>query len=165
MEAYSKARTADAISALASLRPADALLLVPDIPEYRSLSTLSTYEDLEKGDADSERVLHSSAPRSKIERISVDFLEVGDTVRVLNGASPPADGVILSGEKGAFDESSLTGESKLVKKGDGDKVYLGTINRGQMVHIRVDAIGGRTMWESINFAFAPNLYIVGSITL
>lgn len=147
MEAYSKARTADAISALASLRPADALLLVPNTPEHRPAvpSTTSSYGDLEKGSTDSEQVLYSTAPSSRIERVSVDLLEIGDTVRVQTGASPPADGMLLSGERGAFDESSLTGESKLIKKRDGDEVYLGTINKGQMVHIRVDAIGGGTM--------------------
>lgn len=148
MEAYSKARTADAISALASLRPADALLLVPNAPDHSSTqypSALATGEDLEKASTDSEKALYSAAPSSRIERVSVDFLEVGDTIRVPTGASPPADGILLSGEKGAFDESSLTGESKLIKKSGGDKVYLGTINKGQMVHLQVDAIGGGTM--------------------
>ena len=46
----------------------------------------------------------------------------------------------------AFDESSLTGESKLVKKESGDKVYVGTINKGSVVDVRVDTIGGETMY-------------------
>ncbi|KAF9466156.1 hypothetical protein BDZ94DRAFT_1213554 [Collybia nuda] len=151
LESYSKARTADAISALASLRPADALLLVPKSSgDFSiSLSPTSSNGDIEKASPDSEQALYSTVPGSMVERISVDLLEVGDIVRVQTGASPPADGVIVPGEKGAFDESSLTGESKLIKKDGGDKVYLGTINKGQMVHIRVDAIGGRTMLDNI----------------
>lgn len=80
-------------------------------------------------------------------RVSVDLLEVGDTVRVLNGASPPADGTLISvaGGLASFDESSLTGESRPVKKQAGDQVFVGTINRGGVVDIRVDAIGGQTM--------------------
>jgi cation transport ATPase len=58
---------------------------------------------------------------------------------------PPADATIVSGIDSAFDESSLTGESKLIKKSLGDKVFVGTINKGEMVDARVDAIGGATM--------------------
>jgi Cu+-exporting ATPase len=138
LEAYSKTRTADSISALGSLYPTDASVLVP-----RSLSDVSLnldIEDLEKGDTKLE-----SEPGFKIEKIDVGLLEVGDIVRVQNGSSPPADGTIVTGEKSAFDESSLTGESKLVKKQIGDKVFVGTINKSGVVDIRVDIVGGGTM--------------------
>ena len=79
-----------------------------------------------------------------MQRIGVDLLEVGDVVRVQNGSTPPADGVIVSGES-TFNESSLTGESRPVKKTLGDQVFLGTINNAQVVDVRIDAIGGETM--------------------
>ena len=66
-------------------------------------------------------------------------------MRVLHGSTPPADGTVVSGDGGAFDESSLTGESRLVKKQLGDKVFLGTINKAGVVDVRVDEIGGQTM--------------------
>ena len=74
-------------------------------------------------------------------------MEVGDIVRVQHGASPPTDGTLVKveTEDAAFDESSLTGESRLVKKQVGDSVFVGTINRGAVVDVRVDAIGGETM--------------------
>jgi Cu+-exporting ATPase len=78
--------------------------------------------------------------------VDVDVLEVGDVVRVQNGATPPADGVIVSGNSGAFDESSLTGESRLIKKTLGDKVFLGTINKSKVVDIKITDIGGSSMY-------------------
>lgn len=82
-----------------------------------------------------------------MSRISADLLEVGDVVRVQVGATPPADGTLVSimSDHASFDESSLTGESRLVKKVIGEKVFVGTINRGSIVDVRVDAIGGETM--------------------
>lgn len=146
LEAYSKARTADAITALASLRPENALLVVPSSPKSGSSASISTLtRDLEKADPDTDPASFSTSPTSAIEKIPVDLLEVGDVVRVLTGSTPPADGTIVPGERSAFDESSLTGESKPIEKSAGDVVYLGTINRGNMVHIRVDQIGGGTM--------------------
>jgi Cu+-exporting ATPase len=87
----------------------------------------------------------STNPGFKIEKIDARLLEVGDIVRIQSGATPPADATIISGTDNAFDESSLTGESRLIKKTLGDKVFLGTINKGGMVDARVNAIGGATM--------------------
>ena len=79
------------------------------------------------------------------KKVDSSLLEVGDIVRIANGSTPPADGTIISGQGSAFDESSLTGESKLIKKSAGDKVFLGTINKSGMVDVRVDAHSGTTM--------------------
>lgn len=74
----------------------------------------------------------------------MDLLEVGDIVRVQNGATPPVDGLVVSGES-SFNESSLTGESRPIKKVVGDQVFLGTLNTARVVDVRVEAIGGETM--------------------
>lgn len=105
-----------------------------------SSSETSSISDPEKGDP--------TASRATTESVPVDLLEVGDVVRVPHGSSPPADGMIVLGESGIFDESSLTGESKPVKKESGDQVYVGTINSGDVVHMRVVEIGGSTMCVS-----------------
>ena len=88
-------------------------------------------------------------------RVSPDLLEIGDIVRVLHGSSPPADGTLVnvSDDLASFDESSLTGESKSVRKDVGDQVFVGTINRGAVVDVRVDAIGGQTMCVHHVFIF------------
>ncbi|KIJ11797.1 hypothetical protein PAXINDRAFT_118721 [Paxillus involutus ATCC 200175] len=128
LEAYSKARTADAITALGSLRPAEALLVSDIIADNGNLA---------------------AGPGFKVEKVSVDLLEAGDIVRVLNGATPPCDGTIVSGSETSFDESSLTGEAKPIKKKVGDQVFLGTINKAKSVDVRVDATGGVTMLDQI----------------
>ena len=84
---------------------------------------------------------------SRLEKISTDLLEVGDIVRIPPGASPPADGVIVScdSEVTYFDESLLTGESKPVAKRKGDQIFVGTINKLLVVDMRVEGIDGETM--------------------
>ena len=141
MEAYSKTRTNDSIAALGSLRPREALLLVSQSKSYQSADTLDV--DLEKGDPDSED--HTSGLPSAVETIDVRLLEIGDIVRVQHGATPPCDGIVVAGQNSAFDESSLTGESKPVRKHIGDQVFVGTINKSSVVDVLVDAIDGTTM--------------------
>lgn len=115
LEAYSKAKTGDAVTSLGKLRPEEAILV-----------------DSEKGDL----------------KVATDLLEVGDIVRVHHGTSPPFDGTILDGAT-TFDESSLTGESRPVKKESGDTVYSGTVNKGSPVKIRVTTIAGTSMLDQI----------------
>ena len=91
----------------------------------------------------SEDAVHLS--NAKVEKIPADLLEAGDIVRVPPGATPPADGTIVSSEVTNFDESSLTGESRNVMKTTGDHIFVGTINKLRMVDMRVDAIEGETM--------------------
>ena len=81
-------------------------------------------------------------------RLSVDELEVGDCVLVPHGASPPFDGVVIDGAA-SFDESSLTGESRLVAKAVGDAVYSGTVNRSSPVQARLTSISGQSMLDQI----------------
>jgi Cu+-exporting ATPase len=141
LEAYSKSRTADAISSLGKLRPANALLVSPT-----SISTtppkISTTGDLEKGNPEADELFANVG--LNVTEIDASVLEVGDIVLVRNGSSPPSDGVIAFGET-FFDESSLTGESKPIKKGLGDEVFLGTINQGRAVHIRISSLDGQSM--------------------
>ena len=127
------------------LRPAEALVLTPSASANNlALSDYSYGSDPEKGDCDWENV-PSTNSGFKVEKIDSDLLEVGDIVRIQSGATPPADATIVSGTDSAFDESSLTGESRLVKKSVGDKLFLGTINKGKMVDAKVDACGGANM--------------------
>lgn len=121
----------------------------PDLSRISSGDTAALEHDPEKGDAEGELLNLASKVGTKIERVDAELLEVGDVVRVLNGASPHADGTVVSGDRGAFDESSLTGESRLVEKQVGEKVFLGTINKAGVVDMRVDEIGGQTMLDHV----------------
>jgi P-type Cu+ transporter len=104
--------------------------------------------------ADAVGLLSSLRPTEAIlddseeERISTDLLEVGDIVKVPNGSSPPGDGIIISGSS-KFDESSLTGESRPARKEVGDNVYVGTMNVGGVVSVKLEAIGGSSMLDKI----------------
>ncbi len=59
--------------------------------------------------------------------VSVEAIQLGDSLKVLPGEEVPIDGRVLSGAS-TLDESALTGESLPVEKKIGDKVYSGTMN-------------------------------------
>ncbi|KAG9647564.1 heavy metal translocatin, partial [Aureobasidium melanogenum] len=120
LEAWSKAKTGDAVAALGSLRP-DTALLVTTSDDNNSMS---------------------------LDKTPTELLEVGDVVRVLQGSSPPFDGIIVDGET-KFDEASLTGESRLVSKQTGDQVFSGTINKGSPIDVRLTSISGSSMLDQI----------------
>lgn len=68
--------------------------------------------------------------------VAAKILQVGDRVRVLAGATLPADGIILLGQA-SLNESMLTGEQLPLLKQAGDAVYAGTINTDAPLEIRV----------------------------
>ncbi|KAK8097617.1 heavy metal translocating P-type ATPase [Apiospora kogelbergensis] len=118
IEAYSKAKTGDAVEALGKLRPTEAVLVKPD------------------GSGSADKV------------VAVDLLDFGDLVRIPHGASPPCDGKVMEG-KTKFDESSLTGESRLVNKNTGDEVFSGTVNKDAPIVIQITGVAGRSMLDKI----------------
>ncbi|WP_458453597.1 heavy metal translocating P-type ATPase [Methanobrevibacter sp.] len=63
----------------------------------------------------------------KEEKISIEKVKVGDTLKILPGENIPTDGIIIAGET-SIDQSTLTGESLPVDKNANDEVYSGTIN-------------------------------------
>lgn len=129
IEAYSKSKTGDAVLMLGKLRPTEAILV-----EAPSSYTSSVTEEEIHGES--------------LKTVHVDLLELGDVARVLHGASPPCDGTVSQGET-RFDESSLTGESKLVKKSAGDEVFSGTINKGSPISITITGVAGCSMLDQI----------------
>ena len=82
------------------------------------------------------------------EEVPVSELREGDTVLVRPGAGVPADGVVRGGTS-AVNEAVITGESKPVEKGEGDKVIAGTVNGSGSLHVEVTSAGERTMLASI----------------
>lgn len=116
LEAYTKAKTGDAVTSLGNLRPSEASLV------------------------DSANGTTANVP--------VDLLEVGDIVRVPHGTSPPFDGTLIEGET-AFDESSLTGESRLVPKKIGETVFSGTVNKQGPISVRISSVSGTSMLDQI----------------
>ncbi|KAK4232621.1 E1-E2 ATPase-domain-containing protein [Podospora fimiseda] len=119
IESLSKSKTGEAVEMLVKLRPTTATFV-------------SGY-----GTEKEEDVL-----------VTADLLDYGDVVRVPHGSSPPSDGIIVEGTSN-FDESSLTGESRPVKKVPGDQVFSGTVNKDGSVLVRITGIPGQSLLDQI----------------
>ena len=85
---------------------------------------------------------------SKLIRVSIDEVVLGDSVYLESGDKIPADGELIKGEL-SVDESMLTGESKEKNKGIKDTLYRGSIiTRGSAV-MEVYNIGNDTYYGKI----------------
>jgi Cu2+-exporting ATPase len=82
------------------------------------------------------------------EPVPVSELREGDLLLVRPGASVPADGLVQKGES-AVNESMITGESRPVKKREGDSVIAGTINGEGSLRVEVTGTGEKTMLSGI----------------
>ena len=60
----------------------------------------------------------------------------------------PADGTIVDGAA-EFDESMITGESRPVARGEGERVVAGTVATDNTVRVRVEATGDDTALAGI----------------
>ncbi|WP_411275498.1 heavy metal translocating P-type ATPase [Daejeonella sp.] len=71
-----------------------------------------------------------------VHDVKTDSLKENDIILVKPGEKVAADGVVLEGES-YLNESMLTGESKPVQKGKGDKVIAGAINGSGSLKVTV----------------------------
>lgn len=72
--------------------------------------------------------------------VKVSKLKKGDVILIKPGEKIPADGLIAEGESN-LNESMLTGESKPLRKGKGDKVIGGSINGNGSIKVEVEGAG------------------------
>jgi Cd2+/Zn2+-exporting ATPase len=70
----------------------------------------------------------------------ISEVKPGDQVVVESGDRMPVDGTVISGEA-EVDESSLTGESDLVPKKVGSKVFTATVNESGSLLVKAEKIG------------------------
>ena len=68
--------------------------------------------------------------------VNPEEVKIGETIIVKKGEKIPLDGIIIKGNS-KLDNSSLTGESKLVSVKEQDEVLSGTINIGNILEIKV----------------------------
>jgi Cu2+-exporting ATPase len=80
--------------------------------------------------------------------VPISDLAVADVVLVRPGGRVPADGVVVDGAA-ELDESMITGESRPVPRGEGDRVVAGTVVTDSAVRVRVDAVGEETALAGI----------------
>ncbi|KAL9632359.1 MAG: hypothetical protein Q9164_005369, partial [Protoblastenia rupestris] len=139
LEAYSKAKTGNAVAMLGNLKPSEAILVENGSPQL-----LSHEEEIPMGQKSATKETQSLTTTT----IQSDLLEIGDTILVRHGSSPPADGVLVT-RTAKFNESSLTGEAKPVAKAAGEMVYSGSVNVGTAVQVRVSEVGGTSMLDQI----------------
>jgi Cu+-exporting ATPase len=109
MNASAVRRTSEALTQLMKLQARTAIKVSSDDPKHGCMETWNPLQD-----SYSEEV------------VSIQNIHPGDVVKILKGASIPADGVVLHGEL-TVDQSMITGESIPVLKVPGDEVLGGTI--------------------------------------
>jgi len=83
-----------------------------------------------------------------LESIGVHELQAGDRVVVADGATVPADGILV-GAACYADESLLSGESRPVRRRHGDRMIAGSVVSGGPVEIHVERLGAETMLSAI----------------
>jgi Cu2+-exporting ATPase len=81
-------------------------------------------------------------------RVPASELREGDIVLVRPGESVPVDGIVRRGAS-EMNESMITGESRPVKKREGDEVIAGTINGEGSLRIEVTGTGANTKLSGI----------------
>jgi P-type Cu2+ transporter len=97
------------------------------------------------------KLLPSTAVRlvdGREEEVSIDELADGDLVLIRPGASVPADGVVRSGSS-AVNEAMITGESRPLRKREGDEVIAGTLNGEGSLRVEVTGTGEGTALAGI----------------
>lgn len=97
------------------------------------------------------KLLPSTAIRIEDGRqveVSIGDVRRGDTLLVRPGASVPADGTVRSG-RSAVNESMITGESRPIDKGPGERVIAGTLNGTGALEVEVAETGETTALAGI----------------
>ncbi len=78
-----------------------------------------------------------------IKEIHIRDVKPGDLVIVESGDRIPVDGIVMSGIA-EVDESTLTGESELVPKKNGDRVFTSTMNESGSLIVKTEKVGADT---------------------
>jgi len=84
----------------------------------------------------------------EITEVSVERVNVSDSVLVKPGDKIPLDGEVVSGTS-FVDESTITGEPVPVEKAQGDNVFAGTINQKGSFVFEAKKVGSETLLSQI----------------
>ncbi|WP_185856372.1 heavy metal translocating P-type ATPase [Blattabacterium cuenoti] len=72
----------------------------------------------------------------KEEKILISSLKIGDVILIKNEEIIPVDSILMKGS-GVLDNSFITGESHLVPKKVGDRIYSGSKQKGEAIFLKV----------------------------
>ncbi len=84
-----------------------------------------------------------------LKEIMINDIVVGDIVKLSTGDSIPADGILINGTL-SVNESSLTGESKDIKKANNDKLFRGSVVTNGNGKMLVQKVGNNTEYGKIS---------------
>jgi P-type Cu2+ transporter len=84
----------------------------------------------------------------EVVAVPLSDLRPGDLVLVRPGGRVPADGRVVEGAA-EMDESMITGESRPVALGAGDRVVAGTVSTDSPIRVRIEAVGEDTTLAGI----------------
>ena len=87
-------------------------------------------------------------PNGRETQMPLEYVEVGDKLRVKVGERFPVDGIVDEGTA-HVDESMLTGEPLPVRKAPGDAVSAGTLNGMNPLVMRAERVGSETMLAQV----------------
>jgi len=90
---------------------------------------------------------HVLKASGEVITVPTEDLNIGDIVMVTKGAQIPIDGLI--DRKGTINEATLTGESVPVDKKPKEEVFAGTINEGNVFHLKVTKTNNETVFSNI----------------
>ncbi|HXV23185.1 MAG TPA: copper-translocating P-type ATPase [Alphaproteobacteria bacterium] len=91
---------------------------------------------------------HRLTETGEEEEVAISDLAPGDRVLVKPGEKVPIDGIIIKGES-SFNEAMLTGESRLVEKGEGKEAVGGAVNGEGAVTLEVRKTGDQTYLSQV----------------
>ncbi|MBS0467681.1 MAG: cation-translocating P-type ATPase [Proteobacteria bacterium] len=83
-----------------------------------------------------------------LQRLPVQQVPLGATVRVAPGAHVPLDGLVTQGSS-AVNQAPITGESQLADKAPGDDLYAGSVNQHGELLMQVTALPGGSLLARI----------------
>nr|WP_220477014.1 heavy metal translocating P-type ATPase [Limosilactobacillus rudii] len=122
------------------------LFMLGEVLEEITLSkTRSAVNDLAKIAPQTALIINEN---NEVTEEDVDMVDPGDHILVRTGSQVPVDGKILTG-RAILNEATITGESKLVTKTAGAKVFAGTLLENGTITVETTAAGEETTFGRI----------------
>ncbi|MEK6683905.1 MAG: heavy metal translocating P-type ATPase, partial [Nitrospirota bacterium] len=123
-----------------------ALILLGQVLELRARSRTNAAIKLLLGLApNTARIIREDG---KEEDIPLEYVKVGDTLRVRPGEKVPVDGTVVNGRSNV-DESMVTGEPIPVEKTAGERLIGATVNGTGSLLMKAEKVGADTLLSQI----------------